>query len=218
MVLAFLVSIPLFILIMQKRIINFRTLGYLCAVLVAMSVLPMQQAQAQIANQTQVETAKQVQLAELIHKLQETIITLQRKMTTLHGQREGENLINENSIAQTNVVIDLYTKPSYESDVVASQPVGVWGEVSAGPKLVAGEVWWQFDFRDETSGWSPESKLTRSPSTVIEIDVDLDGTPDSTFRLMGEFDSDGFTVEPVAGGTEIRYKGAKVEVYEIIER
>jgi len=163
---------------------------------------------------TTVVSERDQAMLQVIQQLQEMIVILQRKLTTIQGQKEGQNLINGNSIAETNEDIKLFAEPSDKSKVLAKQARGKSGEVSAGPRLIDGEVWWRFKFRDGTEGWSPESKLTRMPSTTVSFPYEEDGVQKwSKIRFMGEYDPDGFVAEPGEDGTYIRYKGKVVEPY-----
>ena len=70
-------------------------------------------------------------------------------------------------------------------------------------------------FRDGAEGWIDEQLLERIPSTILSIDEDEDGVPESRIRLVGTYDRDGFVVEPQENSTIIRYMGEPVEPYDV---
>lgn len=184
-------------------------------ILLGATTIPVQTVSAQTIES--VEITKQKLLLELIHQLQETLLKLERQVTIERGQTPGENLINQSSVANTNAEVRLYQTPSYEAEY-QTQAADEMGEVSAGPKLIDGEVWWKFDFLDGKSGWSPEQYFTREPSVVLRADTDGDGTHDIKFRFIGEYDVTQFYSEITEEGTVIRYRGdSGVEPFSITE-
>lgn len=159
--------------------------------------------------------AEKSTLEQQLRSSEETILSLEREMTQYRGQLPGENLLNANSIFKTVASVDLYELASSESSVVTTIDEGVMGEVKEGPRLVNGEVWWSVSFRDGAEGWTNEQLLERVPSTVLSIDEDEDGVPESRIRLVGTYDRDGFVVEPQEDSTNIRYQGEPIEPYDV---
>jgi len=207
---------------MTTTFTNLRTISLalvIGAMLMAGIMMPVHQATAQQVSTTSselvaVELERQKLLLELIHTLQETILRYERQLTVERGQTPGENLINQNSVAYTQKQVRLYENPDY-SDEYVSQNKEELGEVVQGPKLVDKEVWWEFEFRDGKRGWSPEQYFTREPSVVLRIDTDQDGMHDVKMRFIGEYDTDGFYVEPAEDGTYIKYRGDSVEPFSV---
>lgn len=176
-------------------------------------------------NQTeelrQLASDQEVELTSLRSQLQqarESVVILEREMTTFGDFDNTDNLLNRNSLFKTVQSIELREEPNTLSEVLYSVENGVTGEVVEGPRLVNEEVWWKVDFRTEEEGWVSESFLERVPSVVIRIDLDQDGESDIKIRWEGEYDLDGIVAEPGTDGTYIRYKGeAMPEPYKVIE-
>ncbi len=169
----------------------------------------------QLASDQEVElTSLRSQLLEA----RESVVVLEREMTTFGDFENTDNLLNRNSLFKTIQSIELREEPNTLSDVLFSIESGVTGEIIEGPRLVGEEVWWKVSFRTEEEGWASESFLERVPSVVIRIDLDQDGESDIKIRWEGEYDLDGIVAEPGTDGTYIRYKGeAMPEPYKVIE-
>jgi hypothetical protein len=175
----------------------------------------------QIKNLEQLADNQEVELTSLRSQLQEareSVVILEREMTTFGDFENSDNLLNRNSLFNTVEAIELRAEPSIQSDVLYSIESGVTGEVTEGPRLVDEEVWWRVAFRTEEEGWVREASLERVPSVVIRIDLDQDGESDIKIRWEGEYDLNGIVAEPGTDGTYIRYKGeAMPEPYKVTE-
>lgn len=163
-------------------------------------------------------TSELSNLATQLHKAKESLVILEREMTTFNDFDNTENLINRNSLFKTVQQIDLRIEPTVDSEVLHNIESGVTGEVIDGLRLVEGDVWWKVSFRSGEEGWVSEALLERVSSVVIKIDLDKDGKSDIKIRWEGEYDLDGIVAEPGTDGTYIRYKGkAMPEPYEVVE-
>jgi len=175
----------------------------------------------QIKDLEQLAGNQEIELTSLRSQLQEaneSVVILEREMTTFGDSENSDNLLNRNSLFNTVEAIELRAEPSIQSDVLYSIESGVTGEVTEGPRLVNEEVWWRVAFRTEEEGWVSESFLERVPSVVIRIDLDQDGESDIKIRWEGEYNLDGIVAQPGTDGTYIRYKGeAMPEPYKVTE-
>ena len=164
---------------------------------------------------------QEIEITNLSNELltaRESVVILEREMTTFGDFENTDNLLNRNSLFNTVQPTELRSEPNIESDVLFSIENGVTGEVIEGPRLVNEEVWWKVSFRTEEAGWASESFLERVPSVVIRIDLDQDGESDIKIRWEGEYDLDGIVAEPGTDGTYIRYKGEVMpEPYKVTE-
>ncbi len=157
-----------------------------------------------------------VDLEEKLLAAQESIVILQREMTTFGEYDNTDNLLNSNSMFETLQIINLKESPGLASVATHKIVKDTPGEIIDGPRLVDGSVWWKVSFKDEEEGWVDEILLKRVPSIVLRIDADSDGITDSTIRFVGDYDPRGFVVEAADGNTIIRYKGEIIsEPYKV---
>ncbi len=151
---------------------------------------------------------------------QEQKVRLERRLTTITGQTKT-NLINQLSYVELKSSTKL-AKTAGAKLTGKSLKKGTQGEIVDDLELIKGKIWWKVKFSTTTVGWIPEKKLKRVPSTLLKVDVDSDGVPDTTVRFIGNYDSGFFGFKHMEGDTVVKYfntqKDALDAGYTIIKR
>lgn len=179
----------------QKRIV----VGVMAITMFFGMIVLAPKAQAQTTGLTET----QQRLLALIAELQEKVLVLQRKQYESKYQ-ETTNIIHANSYVEATTRVTLYNSPE-KGSATGRQYKGDGGEITAGPRLVNGEVWWKVDFTDEDEGWVKEKYLVRIPSITISQDQDGDGEDDVKVRILGDYRADRIILYPHSGGVEPYY-------------
>lgn len=148
-------------------------------------------------------TERQQELLALISQLQEKVLILQRKIYE-NKHQSTTNIIHGNSYVEVTRTALLYKEPGRGTSV-GKQSRGADGDVSGGPRLINGEVWWKIAFTGGDEGWVKEKYLKRIPSVGIYSDVDGDGKKELVQRVIGDYDSDRFILFPYSDGIAIIY-------------
>lgn len=142
-------------------------------------------------------------LIQLIMQLQEQALILQREQYE-DTYQEDTNIIHGSSYVEATKKLTVYDQPG-ETKSIGTQFRGDGGEVSDGPRLIAGAVWWKVAFTDDHEGWVMEAALERIPSVSITVDEDGDGVPDKSTRLIGDYRADRIILFPHRNGVTPLY-------------
>jgi hypothetical protein len=141
---------------------------------------------------------------------QEQKLRLERLLTEIKGQTTT-SLINRSSLVElkssTKLAKTAGAKLSGKTIKKKTQ-----GDITEDLRYINGQIWWKVKFGTSTVGWVPEKKLKRIPSTLLKIDTDKDGLPDSTVRFIGEYRSGFFGLKHVEGDTVVKYFKTKEDV------
>lgn len=192
--------------IIQKRLgITVVTFGLFFS-----AMLPHVQAQTSTANE------KSEQQRVMIAQLQETLLVLQRKQYESKHQKDT-NIIHGNSYVKALQRVALYTTAGAKR-VASKEAKGKGGEVTAGPRLINGEVWWKIDFEKGNEGWVKEKFLERIPSITIEQDTDGDGVKDTSTRVLGDYNTDRLILFPSSGGVSLVSIPEELQMIEKFDR
>ncbi len=138
---------------------------------------------------------------------QEQKIRLERLLTEIKGQTKT-SLINRSSLVElktpTKLAKTAGAKLSGKTIKKKTQ-----GDIADDLRYINGQIWWKVRFGTSTVGWVPEKKLKRIPSTLLRIDTDKEGLPDSSVRFIGEYRSGFFGLKHVEGDTIVKYFNTK---------
>lgn len=168
------------------------------------------------AAQTTTGSDTPEQLRALIAQLQETLLILQRKQYE-HVHQKETNVIHGNSYVKATRQVSLSTIPG-GTRVLGKEPKGSGGEVTAGPRLIAGVVWWKIDFEAGNEGWVREKYLERVPSIVLSQDTDGDGVKDQSIRVLGDYQADRIILFPKREGVSLVSIPEDLQMMEAFDR
>lgn len=164
------------------------------------------------ANQSELRE----QLLKLVAQLQEKLLVLQRKQYEKAYQK-NTNIIHGNSYVEAQQKVHLYKQPN-DGRSIAIEKKGARGEVSGGPRLIEGQVWWQVAFEKGGEGWLQEKYLERIPSIIISQDTNGDGVDDVKMRVIGNYDASRIFLFPSSEGVTILNIPEHLQIVEKYDR